>query len=47
MKAKLNRDTFDSVQIVFDIILNIQWFLKLQKEEQDSTPLFVHTDKYF
>ena len=41
IKAKLNCDTFECTQIAIDIIINFQWFLKLQKEEQDRTPLFV------
>ena len=43
IKPNLNCDTFDSIKIVIDVIINFLWFLKLQGEEQDRTPQFVYT----
>ena len=46
-ELKLKCDTFGSIKIVIGVIINFQWFLNIEGEEQDRSPQFVYTGKYF
>ena len=46
IKAKLNCDTFETSNIVIGVIINFQWFIKLQGRTGQN-PTVVYTATYF